>query len=100
MRHPSYHGAQERFIIENAKEMTAKEVCEALGLDESVVRNLGSKHHLQFKKAVHAKPIAAKKLRPVLAKKQQEKVIFKRPAAAYSNSGYLATSQKYEENDM
>jgi len=95
MKHPSYHGAQERFVIENAAEMTAREVAQALGLPESVVRNIGSRGGIAFKKAEYTKPIKSQKPRPVLVKKQEEKVIFKRPPAEYSNSSpYGIASQE------
>jgi hypothetical protein len=86
MRHPTYHGAQERFVIENAKEMTVNDICYCIGLEEQEVRNIGSRNGLTFKKAVYKKPVKSKKLRPVLAKKQEGKSIFKRPPSEYSNT--------------
>ena len=94
MRHPTYHEAQRQFIVEHGQDMTVKEICQALGLSKTVVRNCGVNHGITFKKEVHPKTLQSQKLRPVLVKKQEEKSIFKRPPAEYSNSSPYGIASK------
>lgn len=84
MRHPTYHEAHREFIVKFGPEMMVKEICQALGLTKTVVRNCGMNHGITFKKEVHPKTLQSQKLRPVLVKKQEEvHILLKRPPAEY-----------------
>lgn len=75
MRYASYDGAQERFIIANAEEFTAKELSAALGIKIGSIYKIGHLNNLTFKKAGFS---------PRKPKEKKENPIFNRPAPVYN----------------
>jgi len=82
-----YTPEQAMFIIKHHREYSAVAIADYLGLDEAVVRNFGSRHRLEFAKAVYRRTEE-----PRVAKVVHQE---KRPDASYSNSGFIQVTQKY-----
>jgi hypothetical protein len=99
LRPASFTDAQERYIIDNAKEHTAKEFAASFHLSVAVVYGIGYRHGLEFKKSnqriKERPPIRERKPVPAGLLPDPAPAKFERPAAIYDNHGFINTSKKY-----
>lgn len=95
-----YSLAQFQFLLQHAKEMTAKEMSDGLKLPIHIITGIGYRHGIQFKKANRRlKENPEKELKHVVPKsllpdpEPQRK--FERVKGEYSNGGYLQLLDHY-----
>lgn len=84
-----YTTADAEFIVRHHRDYPAWMIADKLKLNESVVRNFGSRHNLEFAKGERRKV--------VVIPPAEEKLVadFSRPPAQYSNTGFISVTQKY-----
>lgn len=84
MNHPTYYSPEElTWIIANAKDFTPNEIAWELGLGETVIRNIGTRYKLKFKKKSYLKGDDRKMRIPKLIP-DPPKVVYERPPALYT----------------
>lgn len=84
-----YTADDAEFIIKHYREYTVRQIAANLGLDESVVRNFGSRHRLEFKRQPLDRSVVIAPADKVTGSE------IDRPAANYSNTGFISVTQKY-----